>query len=144
MLGPHIFGLPPVISSMIFATLKQSARLSSSETLLRKSSTLSLVGLVFASAINASLILSNQRQLDETRVVDPLCCFLVVLGPRPEDALHECLRVAIVKWEPARLDLHHDAVTRQEHVIRCRQFETIFQRLIGCDRFRKLQTLTIT
>src|SRR3954467_9920977 len=84
------------------------------------------------------------RQLDEARVVNPLCCFLEVFGFGPEDVLHECLRVAIVKWEPARLDLHHDAVTREKDVIRRRQSETIFQRLISCDCFRKLQALAVT
>src|SRR6185503_20631970 len=83
-------------------------------------------------------------QLDETRVVNSLCCFSVVPGFGPEDALHERLRVPVVKREPARLNLHHDSMPGQKDVIRGRQRKPVFQRLIGYDRFRNLQTLAIT
>jgi hypothetical protein len=54
---------------------------------------------------------------------------------RAEDARHERLRVSIVKWEPARLHLHHDPVAGQEHVIRRWQRETVRQRPVRHDRF---------
>src|SRR6185436_10130491 len=71
MLGPHIFGLSPVISSIIFATAKQSSRLSASGMRFRKSLTLSFVGLVFASAIDRLLTCGRifDPQLLEIRVV---------------------------------------------------------------------------
>src|SRR2546423_11972053 len=94
------------------------------------------------------LRLRNQRQRDKTclagHVVDTLRGFLVILRLGPEDTLHKRLRVAIVKWKPARLNLDHDAMTRQKHVIRCRNGDAIKQRRVWRDRFRKLQTLTIT
>ena len=71
----------------------------------------------------------NQRQLDETglarRMVDPLCGLSIVTRLRPEDVGHEGLRIAIVKREPARLDLHHDPVAGQEDVVRGRQIEFV-------------------
>src|SRR5690349_19785033 len=51
MLGPHIFGLEPVASSISFAIAKQSSRRSLSGICLRNSLTLAAVGLVFSSAI---------------------------------------------------------------------------------------------
>src|SRR5262249_35528838 len=43
---------------------------------------------------------------------------LIVRGLRFEDVAHEFLRVAVIEREPSALDLHHDAVTFLEYVIR--------------------------
>src|SRR5882762_5865123 len=65
----------------------------------------------------------DQRHLDERglpgRVVDALRRYPIVAGLSPENIGDESLRIAVVQREPARLNLHHDAVARQEHVI-CR------------------------
>ena len=45
--------------------------------------------------------------------------------------------------EPRRLHLHHDAVARQEHVIRRRQGELVRQRCIYLDRLRILEARAI-
>ena len=49
---------------------------------------------------------------------------LVVGWLRPENVRHERLRISIVQREPARLDLHHDSVPGQKHVVRRRQRES--------------------
>src|SRR5512137_1479801 len=63
----------------------------------------------------------HDGELDEARlpgrVVHPLGGLAVVGGLRPEDALDEGLGVPVVEREPARLHLHHDAVTRAEDVV---------------------------
>ena len=64
----------------------------------------------------------DNRQLDKARlvrrVIDTLRRFLIIVRHGPEDVRHERLRVAIVKREPARLDLDHDPVPRQEDMVR--------------------------
>ncbi len=77
------------------------------------------------------------------RVVDALRRLPVVLGLRPEDARHEGLRIAVVEREPARLDLHHDPVPRQEHVVRRRQREAVDERLVGRERLGLLEALAV-
>src|SRR5512133_286996 len=92
--------------------------------------------------------LRDHGQLDKAclagRVIDPLDRFSIVPLLRPENVWHERLRIAVIQRKPTRLHLHHDAVTGQEDVIRCRQREPVKQRLVGCDWFRGLETLTIT
>ena len=76
----------------------------------------------------------NHRQLDEARllrgVVDALGGLTIVGRLGPEDIGHERLRVAVVQREPARLDLHHDPMPRQEDVVGRRQREAVEQRLV--------------
>ena len=61
------------------------------------------------------------RQFNETAVVrsmvDTLRRLAVVGGFGPEDVRHERLWIAVVNGEPARLDLHHDAVPGTEDVV---------------------------
>ena len=66
-------------------------------------------------------------------MVDALRGFAVVGGLGPENVGHESLRVAVVKRKPARLDLHHDAVARQEDVVGVGEIEAIEQWLVGGD-----------
>ena len=61
----------------------------------------------------------------------------------PENIRHECLRIAVVERKPARLDLHHDAMARQEDVIRRGQGEAIEQRLVGGDGLGGFEALAI-
>jgi len=42
----------------------------------------------------------------------------------PRNILNEGLRVAVIEREPARLDLHHDAMVRQKDVIRGRKAQS--------------------
>src|SRR6266700_1562421 len=63
----------------------------------------------------------NDGQADETGfafcVVHALGGFDIVFRTSKEDVGDKCLRVAIIKREPARLNLHHDAVTGQKDVV---------------------------
>src|ERR1700688_1046778 len=63
----------------------------------------------------------SQWQLDETAlfrgVVDPLRRLAVLARFGQEDIGHERLRIAVVKREPARLNLHHDLVPRKENMV---------------------------
>src|SRR5712675_339376 len=70
------------------------------------------------------------------RAIDALAGLGIVLGLRIKDALHKLLRISIVERKPARLDLHHYPVYRQENMIRMRQFERIFQYFVGRNRGR--------
>src|SRR6266850_6866221 len=93
----------------------------------------------------------DQRQLDEARlfvtlprrVIDALRGFAKIALLGPEDIGHESLRVAIVKREPARLDLHHDTVARQEDMIRGWQSESVEQRNVGSNWFRHFQAFAV-
>ena len=71
----------------------------------------------------------NNRQLDRAaaarRVIHALGRFFVIRGLRQEDVRHKGLRIAVVQREPARLDLHGDAVAGQEHVVGVRQREAV-------------------
>src|SRR5262249_1958615 len=91
---------------------------------------------------------TDQRQLNEARlpgsVVHSLDRFSVISGLGPEDIRNERLWVPVIQREPARLHLHHHAMTRKEDVVRGRQRKAIQQRLVGFDRFGPLQTLAIT
>src|SRR5580765_6941237 len=91
---------------------------------------------------------SDDRHLDEA---GPIWCAInalrrlaVVFGLREEDIVDEGLRIAIVEREPARLDLHHDPVTRQEDMIRVRQRETIGLHLVGWNRGGMFNSVPIT
>src|SRR3979411_1510247 len=68
----------------------------------------------------------DDGEIDKTsllrRAINALAGLGIVLGLRMKDALHKFLRIAIVKRKPARLDLHHYPVSRQENMIRMRQF----------------------
>src|ERR1700730_12693459 len=90
----------------------------------------------------------HQWQLNKTllsrRVINPLRCLSIISGLGPKDVWHKGLRITIVEREPTRLDLHHDPVARQEHMIRCRQSPTIEERFISGDGFGCLETLAIT
>ena len=46
-------------------------------------------------------------------VINALGCFLEIFRLRPKNVRNECLRITIVKREPAGLDLHHNPVTRK-------------------------------
>src|SRR5690242_21555778 len=83
----------------------------------------------------------HQRQLNKAGlirgVVNTLCGFVVVGGLGPENIGHKGLRIAVVEREPARLDLHHDAVARKENMIRGREIKFVekwFVRGEGLDR----------
>src|SRR5207245_9859712 len=67
----------------------------------------------------------------------------VIPGVWPGNVGHEKLPIAIIKREPTGLDLYHDAVSGEEHVVRCGQVETVDQRFVGRQRFRSLQALAI-
>src|SRR4030081_3244133 len=73
--------------------------------------------------------LSDHRQIDGTRralgMKDPLRGLAVVAGFGEEDVRYVGLGVAVVEREPARLDLHHDAVARQKHMVHVRQCELV-------------------
>ena len=72
---------------------------------------------------------SYQRQLDETcigaRVMDVLHCLAVVGRFRNEDVRHEGLGIAVIQRKPARLHLDHDAVPRQEYMVRVGEIEAV-------------------
>ena len=75
--------------------------------------------------LSADMQLRYHWQLDRARrarrAPDALRRLHVTLRLREHDVRHERLRVAVVEREPARLDLHHDAMARQERVARVRQ-----------------------
>src|SRR5690349_10343176 len=86
----------------------------------------------------------DQWQLDESglagRMVDALGGFAIVGGLGPENVGDEGLRIAVVEWKPARLNLHHNAVAGQEDVIRRGKREAIEQRLVRGKCFRCFKT----
>src|SRR5713226_3291149 len=89
----------------------------------------------------------DQWQFDESdlagRMVDALGGFAIVGGLGPENVGNESLRIAVVEGEPARLNLHHDAVAAQEHVIRRGEREAIEQRLVRREGLWRFKTLAI-
>jgi len=66
-------------------------------------------------------------------VVDALGGFFVVVGLGPENVGDEGLRIAIVKGEPAGLNLDHYFVARQENVICGGQREAVDERCVARD-----------
>src|SRR5215471_17466331 len=90
----------------------------------------------------------HNRKFDEARLpgrtIDALRRLLVVGRGRAKDARYERLRLAIVEREPTRLHLHHDAMTRQENVVRRRRRETVRRVTIRHDGLRTLVALAIT
>ena len=67
----------------------------------------------------------------------------IVLRLGLEDIRHKGLRIAVIEREPARLDLHHDAMTRQERVVGGRERETIALRRVRRDRRGMREALPI-
>src|ERR1700722_1390746 len=90
----------------------------------------------------------NHGQIDKTGrtayMVDALNCLYVVLWFGKKDIRYESLRISIIEWKPAGLNLHHYPVPRQKYVIHRRQDELVRQRRIGSDRLRRLETLPIS
>ena len=76
-------------------------------------------------------------------MIDALRRFAIISRLGPEDVWHKRLRVAVIEREPARLHLHHDAVTRQKDMVRRRQSKAIKQRFVRHDRLWRFQTLPI-
>ena len=60
-----------------------------------------------------------------------------------ENTGYKSLRVSIVQWEPARLDLDHETMSRSKHVVRSRKGKAICKRFIGCNCFWRFQTFTV-
>src|SRR6266704_4451131 len=89
----------------------------------------------------------DDRQLDKgylaRGVVDALGGFAKVAGLGPENVGNESLGIAVVEREPARLNLHHDAVAGQKHVIRRGKRETIQQRLVWRKGLGRFKTFTV-
>lgn len=78
------------------------------------------------------------------RVPYSLHGLLIVFWLSEEDAVNKRLRVSIVQWKPARLDLHHEAMSRLKHMIRRRKGKAIWKRFVRRNRPWYLQTFTIT
>src|SRR5262249_26700074 len=75
----------------------------------------------------------NDRKIDEAAAgssIDSLRRLYIVLLFGEEDIRNEGLRITVVQWKPARLDLHHDAMPGKENMVRCRQREFVGQRLV--------------
>src|SRR5882762_10324678 len=92
--------------------------------------------------------LSDHRQIDEARraprMEDPLRGLAVVAGFGKKNVRHVGLWVAVVEREPARLDLHHDAVARQKHMVHVRQCELVALHLTRRNGTGMDQTLAVT
>src|SRR5205807_3917454 len=58
--------------------------------------------------------------------------------------IYKGLGVSIVKREPARLYLHHYAVSGQKDMVCCRQGKAVQQRFIGGNRLGIFQALAVT
>src|SRR5215472_5134668 len=90
----------------------------------------------------------NPRQIDEgggpAGVIHALRGLLVVLGAREEYVVDVGLRIAVVERKPARLDLHHQAVAGQEHVVHLRQREAVLLHLARRYGTRVAQALAVT
>src|SRR5690242_4319759 len=104
-------------------------------------------------ARNASSVFELTRRVDDRqlykacltwRVINALGRFLIILRLGKENIPHKSLRIAIVKWEPRGLYLNHDAMSRKKDMVRMRQCELIEQRRIFRDRFRSIESFTIT
>ena len=75
---------------------------------------------------------------------DPLRGLAVVAGLGEENVRYVGLWVAVVEREPARLDLHHDAVARQKHMVHVRQCEPVALHLARRNGAGMDQTLAVT
>src|SRR6202022_1158836 len=99
-----------------------------------------------ASLVHASWC-SDGRQLDESGLarcmVDALCCFAIVTRLGPENVGDESLWIAVVQWKPAGLNLNHDAMTWQEHVICRGQREAIEQRFVWRQSLGRVKALAV-
>src|SRR5262249_30173776 len=80
-------------------------------------------------SVPRTIPLWNHRQPHSARLLsrakDGLRRFLIIRRFRVKNIRNVSLRVAIVQWKPARLDLHHDPVARQEHMIDSREHEAV-------------------
>src|SRR5215475_12373160 len=80
-------------------------------------------------SVSATSGRADDRQIDESRgiscAIDALCGFAVVARRCEENVVDVGLRITVVEREPARLDLHHDAVPGQEDMVDVRQCEAI-------------------
>src|SRR5262249_16314759 len=90
------------------------------------------------SASHMREILTNDGERDVCRVlgggVDALRRADEVLRGGFVDARHELLRIPIDDRKPRRLDLHHDSMALQEHVIVASQRDREICRLVGDER----------
>src|SRR5213593_947609 len=77
------------------------------------------------------------------RMVDALRGLYVVAGLREKDIRNKRLRIAIVKRKPRRLHLHHNAMSRCEHVIHGGQSKGVGEWLSWRDRLRVFETFSI-
>src|SRR5580704_536443 len=89
----------------------------------------------------------DQRKFDEAAVsgamVYALSGLAIIGRLGPEDVGHEGLRVAVVEREPARLDLHHDAMAGQEDVVGVGEIEAIEKRFVGGDGFGSFKAFAV-
>src|ERR1051326_1167206 len=92
--------------------------------------------------------LSNYRKFDQTRVLacmpDAVGGFDEIFRFRIHDVRHEGLWVPIIKREPRRLYLHHDAMAWQEGMADVGQANPIRQNFVRLDRRRLCRVLAIT
>ena len=90
----------------------------------------------------------KDRKLDIRRVcagaVNALCCLLKVLVFGLEDVRDKLLRVAVDDREPRRLDLDHDPMSSQKHVVMISQGDVPFRGLAGGEGMRSFEALQIT
>src|SRR5580692_5140041 len=89
----------------------------------------------------------DQREFDEAGIagamVNALSGFAIVGRLGPEDVGDEGLRVAVVEREPARLDLHHDAMAGEEDVVGVGEIEAIKKRFIGGDGLGSFEAFAV-
>src|SRR5579862_6516144 len=105
------------------------------------------IGFSGSATCGRASVLLDHRQIDEARdsadVENALRRLLIVLGAREEDVVDVGLRIAVVERKPARLDLHHQTMAGQKHVIHLRQREAVLLHLAGGYRARVAQALAI-
>ena len=73
----------------------------------------------------------NDWQIDEAAVIDPLGSLDIVGRLGEKDVIDKALRIAVIERKPARLHLHHNAMSRQKNMIGIRQFKHIADNFIG-------------
>src|SRR5947208_4694234 len=79
-----------------------------------------------------------------TCVIDPLRRFLIILGFGEKDVRYKGLRVSVIERKPTRLYLHHDAMARQENVVRVWESPLVKQRLVRLDGLWRFIPLTVS
>src|SRR6185369_13965907 len=99
-------------------------------------------------AKNGALSHWNNGEIDEASrisgAVNSLRCLHVILRLGEEDVRNEGLRITVIKRKPTGLNLNHDAMPRQKHMVCRRQHKFIWQRLVGRQCRRSFETLAIT